>query len=397
MTISSEDLAQLRRRVLSDAPLHAQLAALPDREQFSARLLRLAAEQGLEWTLADVEQALREGRRTLPPPENDLPDPARLAGWTPVRIHWQTGAPLVEWCWLGELRLTEPFFEETARLALRHPFNLLFRRTTSIAGPAALQATHPGLPPRGLILHMSRCGSTLVAQLLAALPQNVVVAEAPPIDAVLRAHLRDATITDEQRIAWLRALLGALGQRRHGPEQHLFIKFDSWHTLDLPLIERAFPGVPWIFVYREPLEVLVSHQRLRGSQMVPGLIEPRLFGLDERARQMPLDDYCAHVLQRICAAAARHYRPDRARLINYRQLPEAAWTFLPEVFGLQYAPADLQRMRAAAQRNAKNPSAPFAADTFDKRAAATAHLRHLAATRVQPIYERLEALREGRK
>ena len=35
---------------------------------------------------------------------------------------------------------------------------------------------------------MSRCGSTLVSQMLAALPQNIVISEAAPIDAVVQLN-----------------------------------------------------------------------------------------------------------------------------------------------------------------------------------------------------------------
>ena len=62
----------------------------------------------------------------------------------------------------------------------------------------------------------------------------------------------------EQRIEWLRGVVSALGQPRLGTEKHLFIKFDAWKVLDLPLIRRAFPAVPWIFLYRDPVEVLTS-------------------------------------------------------------------------------------------------------------------------------------------
>ena len=59
-----------------------------------------------------------------------------------------------------------------------------------------------------------------------------------------------------------------------------FVKFDSWNTLDLALIRRAFPDVPWIFLYRDPVEVIVSHMRQRGSQMIPGAFEKLMPDVD---------------------------------------------------------------------------------------------------------------------
>ena len=48
-----------------------------------------------------------------------------------------------------------------------------------------------GLAPSLFLFHVSRCGSTLISQMLAALPQNVVISEAGPMDAILRSHLRN--------------------------------------------------------------------------------------------------------------------------------------------------------------------------------------------------------------
>src|SRR5439155_24789392 len=145
---------------------------------------------------------------------------------------------------------------------------------TPIEVLAELQAAEPGIPPTGFIFHMSRCGSTLISQMLAALPQNVVVSEAGPVDAVLRARFQAPDLPEREQIGWLQGIVSALGRRRTGEESHFFVKLDAWHTLDLPLIQRAFPDVPWLFLYRNPVEVMVSHARQPGSQLVPGMLPP---------------------------------------------------------------------------------------------------------------------------
>ena len=40
-------------------------------------------------------------------------------------------------------------------------------------------AAEPGIDPTGFIFHLARCGSTLVSQMLAALPEHIVLSEAP--------------------------------------------------------------------------------------------------------------------------------------------------------------------------------------------------------------------------
>lgn len=323
-----------------------------------------------------------------------LPD---LTGWTPIRVYWRQSRPLVDWCYTGRLRFTAPFFDQTVEECLQRPFNLLFRHQTPIDALAEFELLQPGLLPSGFIFHMSRCGSTLVSQLLAALPHATVIAEAAPLDAVLHANLHDPGIADEQRLAWLRGMVSALGQRRQGQEQHYFVKFDCWNTLDLGLIRRAFPDVPWIFVYRDPVEVMVSHLKQRAGRMLPGPVEACLLGLDlVAAFQMPPEEYCARALGSICRAALEH-QGGRSRLVHYRQLPEVVWSSLLDFFGVAHADADLERMGHAAQFHAKNPAAHFVDDTAAKRREATDLMRQMAERWVSEWYERLEAARAAQE
>ena len=317
-----------------------------------------------------------------------------LEGWIPIRIYWQGSQAMVDWCYLGTQRFSESFFEHTIQKCLWQPFNLMFRHQTPIETLAELQDARPGLPPSGFIFHLSRCGSTLTAQMLAALPQNIVISEAPLIDTALRAHLRDTRVTEEQRATWLRGLINALGQARNPGERHLFIKFDSWSILDLPVIRQAFPDTPWIFLYRDPVEVMVSQIRQRGSQMLPGVLDSHSLGLDfATARQISPEEYCARALAAICEAATRYYQPGAAQLVHYRQLPDAVWSSLAQFFGVCYTAEEVERMNTAAQFDAKHAGLTFEQDSIAKQQLATDEIRTLVERFVRPWYDRLEELR----
>src|SRR5262249_16648682 len=244
-------------------------------------------------------------------------------------IYWQDSRPMVDWGHLGTRRFTEPFFAHTINACVQHPADLLFRHQTPLDHLGDIAATQPGARIAGFIFHMSRCGSTLLSQMLAASPANIVLSEAGPIDDVLRGHFRHPGITDEQRVQWLRWLVSVLAWRQHAAEKNAFIKFDSWHVMLLPLIQRAFPGVPWIFLYREPLEVMASAKKQLGGQMIPGVLQPALFGWDAAAvGQMQLFEYVARVLARLCEAAHIQAQAGKGKLVNYRQLPTAIWPAL---------------------------------------------------------------------
>lgn len=313
--------------------------------------------------------------------------------WAPIRVYQRDGRWAVDWCFLGGARFTAPFFDETMDSCLQRPFNLVFRRQTPIEDLVEMQKADPGIRPTGFIFHMSRCGSTLVSQMLAALPSNIVISEASVIESVLRAGLWDPSVTDVQRIAWLQGVISALGRPRDAQEQRLFIKFDSWHSVDLGLMHRAYPDVPWIFLYREPTEVLVSHRRQPGAQMVPGMVGSGWMGLDMAAiAAMSLDEYAVRVLATICQAALAH-RDDGGLFVNYRQLPEAVFAEIAGHFGVTFDAAELDRMCRTAGFDAKTPSVSFTADTAAKRAAVTPEMRAFAEQRLAPLYAELEAFR----
>jgi hypothetical protein len=316
-----------------------------------------------------------------------------LQGWTPVRLYQSPEGPMVDWCRLGPARCTKSFFEQTVTETLRSPARMLFRRQTPAAVLENLDTLVPGIPPTAFVYHLSRCGSTLVAQMLASSPRNLVLSEPPPIDQVLGGWVPNDDATHSRRIAWLRGMVRALAQPRAG-ESRCFIKFDSWHTLALPLIHAAFPDVPWIFLYRDPVEVLVSQQRQRGTQMIPGVMNPQFFGLDPATAQaMSLDEYGAHVLACIGDAALRFRGLGRGRLVNYRQLPAVLGESLGRFFGADFSPDELDRMRRASLANAKTPGLSYTDDTAAKQREATDQLRELAARHLAGIYAQSEALR----
>lgn len=317
-----------------------------------------------------------------------------MDGWVPIQIKLQQSRPVVEWCYVGARPLTEPFFDQSIQNLMSQPFNLLFRHRTPIEMLAERYEIKPGLQPTGFILHMSRCGSTLVSQMLAALPRTIVISEASPIDAVLRAHFRIPGLTDDERVDWLRWMVSALGQQRRGDEKYFFIKLDCWNTIVLPLIHRAFPDVPWIFLYRNPVEVMVSQQRRRGAHMVPGVIEPSLFGMDDHAIfQMQPEEYSARALARVCEAALEYH--EGGMLVNYTQLPEAMWDLIPKFFGIDYSQSDIEILNRVSRLDAKNPSLHFTNDTDAKNRSATDVMNSMADELIVPIYEQLEAARKA--
>ena len=308
-----------------------------------------------------------------------------LKGWLPIRIWQEAEEWRMEWCWFGERKLDQPFFCDAVDDALRLPFNQAFRRETPLAVLCEWQ--QPAIPPAAFVHHASRCGSTLIGQMLAQLDEVIVISEPPPLDALLRGVLDPAV-----RRAALHGLLAAYGQPRRGIEQKLVIKLDAWNIGELPLLHECFPEVPWIFVYREPLEIAVSHLRRAGMHMVPGILGPS--SLDGESQSDSREDYIGQRLGRILDFGFEYCRAFGGLPVNYQELPGAMSGHLADFFGLDA----VQRSKAlsAAGRHAKQPGQVFVADSQDKQREATELLAERIEYWTRTPYDALEVLRGER-
>lgn len=313
-------------------------------------------------------------------------------GWIPIGIDWHAPEPVVTWFRLGNIEFDDAYFWETVERTTRHPFNLAFRRETSLDALEAAARSADAPPLSGIVFHMSRCGSTLVSRSLSSLPETLVIAEAPPVDAIVRAHMRGREVTHEQQVRWLRCMVAVLGGALSRRRRHYVLKTDAWNTLSLPLFEQAFPGVPWVFVYRDPVEVLVS-QMQGGSFMMSCANAPDFLGIPVAdAIRLPREEYCARVLGRLVAAIA-DCGADAEALVNYAELPASIWERIAPRFGITISPREIDAIARGSAFHAKRAGLPFQDDRPTKQNGATAALRAAAATWITPSIARLEHFR----
>jgi len=158
------------------------------------------------------------------------------------------------------------------------------------------------------------------------------------------------------------------------------------------MIRQAFPEVPWIFLYRDPIDVLVSEMEQRG-QMIPHVLHQSLFGNDAPfVVAMKPEEYSAIVLATICHAALQH-RQLGGLLVNYTQLPHAVWSSISDFFAIDWTESDRETMKKVTTIHSKMATEAFQQDSSRKRQRATEEMREAARRWLYPIYEKLESVR----
>ncbi len=319
----------------------------------------------------------------------------RFDGWLPIRLFWRDAGLWVDWCYMGDTRLTAPFFRESVGQVMFEPFNQAFRQETPIAALQELRAATPSLEPTAFVYHASRCGSTLITQMLTALGTHIAISEPPMLDVILRARQMAPGIDEAAQVEWLRGLIGALGRPRNG-ETGFVVKLDAWNILEVALMRKAFPNTPWIYLYRDPLEIAVSQLRERTSYMIPGVVGPiqRLLGAEATANMRP-EEFIARILGGMLEAGASACVEHGGAPVHYSELPQAMWGPLRRAMGVADDEHTTRSLQEAAHRDAKNPLFRFAADSERKQREATPELRAQIDRWAAPAYRALERLRAG--
>jgi hypothetical protein len=315
-------------------------------------------------------------------------------GYLPMRVNFSKIGAEVSWCSDDGFAFDDPFFDESVLRCLKRPFNRAFRPQTSIAGLMDFAQANSCRPPDAFIFHMSRCGSTLLSQMFTALPAARVISEATTIDRVLYADRALPGLPAPTQLEWLRALVLAYGASAHAPFAHYVVKLDAWHLDRLAMIEQAFPEVPWVFLFRHPLEVLVSNLALRAASTLPGISTHGVPGVDlYAAASMTPEEYVGIILDHHMRSAFEHRTSPLGLFVDYDDLPERALPAILAHLRMDLVESEIAMMLSKTGRDAKQPQAVFVPDASRKQASASAAARQVAQTLLMPTYAKLQAIR----
>jgi hypothetical protein len=314
-----------------------------------------------------------------------------LRHWIPFKLSIIGNQPHSYWLYTGQQAYTAPFFDETVSICRSLPQNSHPYRSLSSLDMLPVWANEvDAIPPAAFIFHVSRCGSTLLAQLLGLNDEHIVLAEAPFLDELLRWPYQNKEADRRMLSSVFPAALQLYGQKRKGHEKHLFIKADSWHLCFYEQLRSMYPTVPFILLYRKPDEVIRSQRRQRGMQAVQGVIEPEIFGFDrEEINEYSLDDYMVKVLERYFTIMLDRSREDPlSLLVNYNEPIMDIMQKIGAFTGVVFGENELQQMEERSRYHAKYPNQVFL-EPMEQKPMPESLLP------VMDLYEQVEASRKG--
>lgn len=268
-------------------------------------------------------------------------------------------------------------------------------RTTNLDALAAVAQFADGHSPTGFIFHVSRCGSTLLRNMLAACPQSVVIGEPSIVNEII-----GSTSASERKIQ-LRGAITALCQSYMGDEKYFFLKFSSQILASIKLFREVFPRTPIVCLYRDPVEVLVACLQQGGSSWLQAKKVPtyaaRITGMPATViESLSLKEYAARALGNFFRII--HDETDELVLpINYNQLlSKDVLTAICLLFGIPEPDSAVEKMRKISGLDAKKPDRVFVNDSESRQQAAPPEILQLSEKWIGDIYRQLDVRSQKR-
>ncbi|KAL3775003.1 hypothetical protein ACHAWO_003581 [Cyclotella atomus] len=262
---------------------------------------------------------------------------------------------------------------------------------------------------KGAVFHESRCGSTLAANSMVALnpEMNRVYSEsAPPIAAIKACGEDFSECTVNASANLLKDVVYLMGRSDDPKEEYLFFKFQSLTTRMMQSFRTAFPTTPWMFLYREPVQVMMSHldgmRHLSGaicvrskstSAQIHDFVEREGYGMND----LEDEEFCAIHLATLCESALKNLQEANGVGIAVRYSPDLVHDFLdtifPKHFKVDLDHAARERVLKVSGTYSKNrggqEEGAFKSDSESKEEKASDEIRRASTKFLEPSFSAL--------
>lgn len=286
-----------------------------------------------------------------------------LLHWIPYKLVEKNKDVYFEWVYLGDKKYVDPFFDETISKCKSHLYNSKpFKVISTIENLIDWSSELISVELKSLVFHVSRCGSTMLSQSLVTSSENVMISEAPIIDEVLRSNLFDL----DKKNSIIKSVIALLGQKRFQEQKNLIIKLDAWHIFNANQLRDIFPELPFFLLYRNPIEVLKSHQKMMGMHMVPNLLPSSIFGISSgEIKEISFQQYGALVLEKYFVAFLDFYAADKnVVMCNYNKGMKLVLEEFISFAKIHCSIAEINQMFERLKKHSKNENTVFKGDFY---------------------------------
>ncbi len=262
---------------------------------------------------------------------------------------------------------------------------------------------------KGVVFHESRCGSTLAANSMMALnpDTNRVYSESSPPISALRGCGEDYSECSMAGAAnLLKDVIYMMGRSNDPKEENLFFKFQSATTRTMDTFRTAFPSTPWIFLYREPVQVMMSQldvpriskaNCVRSKSSSP-LVRASVLKQGYRMEDLDNEEFCAIHLATLCESAMRNLEEADGLGLAVKYHPDLVHTFLDTVFPNHFhVPVDqagrdrvLKVSGTYSKNRGRHAEGDFKSDSEEKEREASQQIRDASNQFLLPSFEALE-------
>ena len=314
--------------------------------------------------------------------------------WVPISFKFDSTSASVKWLNFGERILSESFFNHAIRpIKAESPAN---QRTTSLSELLEAAEAVPSVDPAGIIFHVSRCGSTMLTNVLKTGDQVSALAEALPIGILFQNRIFESSpFPTEKREDVRRMLLNAVVRLCAASfGSNLVIKCHAASILQIARIRAVWPNVPFLILIRDPVEIAMSNLAAPAGWL-RAMHRPadhwNLFGLSNlEIQQISIQEYCARGLGEFCTAALKQM-DDLCWVTDYDDLDISTIYSVAKLFNIQLPNADTSAFQEAFSSYSKPrlKGTPYQDDRPKKQESAPAAVRRLVAQWAHEPYDRL--------
>ncbi len=293
----------------------------------------------------------------IPPATDDIGAENRV----PFKLIPAEGALQCEWINTRNKRFDEPFFDDTASaLRILDPKNRKEHRVTSLGQLTEEAQGLDAITPAVIIFHVSRCGSTLVSQLLATSERFIVLSEVPFFDEILCLPFSIPGVNETAILGYFSSALNFYGRKRYTTEEHVVMKTDCWHIFFYSALRSLFPATPFVMIYRSPDEVLRSNLNRAGRQAIPELVDPRIFGLPGTPDHYQREIYTATIIEKMLAKFLEVAgTDDNCMLANYNEGALAMVKKIAAFANIALSGEEIEMMEQRSHYHSKKPGELF--------------------------------------